>query len=300
MPSPPASTQARLWQDADLSDGGRLYVILDGARDKRIYPNVLLSEARYACLYRGRLPEALERAAPYLVELQPDSAFTTWLFKFGWGHSWGVFLRSSASLDTLRRHFRRFLRVRDHRGRRLLFRYYDPRVLRVYLPTCTAAELAYVFGPVARFYLDTTEATVIQTFDRRALGLAPPAEARPNGPRAMLVIREAQMAHLRDGVLKALEHRIRAALLASEPTLLERYTEPELDALIKAGRIASARYGFTAEDEVRRFVACLARFGPDFVTREPWAQAVYNDPGLPPAEKLHRFEQHGSPSPEAS
>ena len=33
----------------------------------------------------------------------------------------------------------------------MLFRYYDPRVLRVYLPTCNFDELQTVFGPVMHF-----------------------------------------------------------------------------------------------------------------------------------------------------
>jgi hypothetical protein len=36
---------------------------------------------------------------------------------------------------------RRFLRVKDEDG--LVFRFYDPRVMRVYLPTCAAGELAF-------------------------------------------------------------------------------------------------------------------------------------------------------------
>ncbi len=31
----------------------------------------------------------------------------------------------------------------------LVFRYYDPRVLRVYLPTCSPAEFARFFGPIS-------------------------------------------------------------------------------------------------------------------------------------------------------
>jgi uncharacterized protein DUF4123 len=34
------------------------------------------------------------------------------------------------------------------------FRYYDPRVLRVFLPTCNTQELAAVFGPVKSFVLE--------------------------------------------------------------------------------------------------------------------------------------------------
>ena len=53
-----------------------------------------------------------------------------------------------ATLEELRRHFRKFLKVEDPKGKSLIFRYYDPRVLRVYLPTCNAMELQTVFGPV--------------------------------------------------------------------------------------------------------------------------------------------------------
>jgi hypothetical protein len=51
----------------------------------------------------------------------------------------------------LRRHLREFLRVRDEAGKRLIFRYYDPRILRVYLPTCWPAELNTFFGPISAF-----------------------------------------------------------------------------------------------------------------------------------------------------
>ena len=36
----------------------------------------------------------------------------------------------------------------------MLFRFYDPRVMRMYLPTCTAEELAIVFGPVGAYLLE--------------------------------------------------------------------------------------------------------------------------------------------------
>ena len=51
----------------------------------------------------------------------------------------------------------RFLRVTDESGRKLLFRYYDPRVLPIYLPTCTNDELTTIFGPVDRFVTETED-----------------------------------------------------------------------------------------------------------------------------------------------
>lgn len=132
----------------------KLYAILDGARDERIVPKIRASGVQARCLLDGVLAPVLAAAAPYIVELAPDGPFTRALLADGWGDAWGVFLTSSASLDALRRHFRQFLRVADEDGRPLMFRYYDPRVLRVYLPTCTAEELDFVFDPVTAFLLE--------------------------------------------------------------------------------------------------------------------------------------------------
>jgi len=47
--------------------------------------------------------------------------------------------------------------VYDEARRPLYFRYYDPRVLRVYLPTCNEADLGAIFGPVACYFTEGEE-----------------------------------------------------------------------------------------------------------------------------------------------
>lgn len=44
--------------------------------------------------------------------------------------------------------------VYDAKGTPSYFRYYDPRVLRVYLPACNESELQTVFGPVEGYYVE--------------------------------------------------------------------------------------------------------------------------------------------------
>ena len=44
--------------------------------------------------------------------------------------------------------------VRLPDGRVVNFRFYDPRVFRVYLPTCNEAEAEFVFGPFESFFLE--------------------------------------------------------------------------------------------------------------------------------------------------
>ena len=129
-------------------------MIVDGARDRAIYGFLLDSYLEYSCLYHGEISPELELAAPYLVQLDYDDSYSTKLIDRAWGASWGVFLKCDTSMSTLRRHLRTLLTVRDQRGKLLLFRYYDPRVLRVYLPTCLPDELKTVFGPIDRVWME--------------------------------------------------------------------------------------------------------------------------------------------------
>ncbi len=70
------------------------------------------------------------------------------------GGSTGAFLLSALRISrSLRKHFRTFLMVKSPEGDRLYFRYYDPRVLRVYLPTCNADGNQLCFRPGRRVSL---------------------------------------------------------------------------------------------------------------------------------------------------
>ncbi|MBI2685713.1 MAG: DUF4123 domain-containing protein [Acidobacteria bacterium] len=133
-----------------------IWAIVDAAQDQKVYWTLTNSFLQHSCLFAGALPEALEMAAPYLVQLDPEDKFTEYLAE-NMGQSLGVFLKCDLGLADLRHHLRRFLTVVDPAGRRMLFRYYDPRVLRTYLPTCNSDELQTVFGPVKAFW---TEAEV--------------------------------------------------------------------------------------------------------------------------------------------
>ena len=54
--------------------------------------------------------------------------------------------------------------MHDPTGKPLLFRYYDPRVLRVYLPTCNAEELKTLFGPVQAYIMEDESGAAMLRF----------------------------------------------------------------------------------------------------------------------------------------
>ncbi|HYO74587.1 MAG TPA: DUF4123 domain-containing protein [Archangium sp.] len=132
---------------------GPLYAMVDAARDPRILE--LLHESVEPChsLYEGPKGEALAEMAPYLVSL-PDKQ--SWLLEAlvqeGWAAGWSIFFTCRLPFLQVRRHFRKFLMVEaEGADSRFYFRFYDPRVLRVFLPTCLPESKREFFGEVERF-----------------------------------------------------------------------------------------------------------------------------------------------------
>lgn len=141
----------RLGRDPDA----KVYAVLDGASIPNLLEHLTPHAPNYECLYRGELKPDLAAAAPYLAILEEDSDLTDWILQQGWGKHWGIFAICPAELAAMRRHFRTFLMVHSSEGKPLYFRYYDPRVLRTYLPTCNAEELGTLFGPVQSFVMES-------------------------------------------------------------------------------------------------------------------------------------------------
>jgi hypothetical protein len=156
---------ARLIEHVFYGDDS-LYLLLDAARDPAVYGAVRSCGVPSACLYDGKLPPALAEVAPYVVELRARHPFTRRVLAEGWGGSWGCLVGTPVALPDLRRHLRRFLRVETEDQRKLLFRFYDPRVLRRYLPTCTPDELGTFFGPITRFVTEDEGGRVVLSFER--------------------------------------------------------------------------------------------------------------------------------------
>ena len=126
-----------------LLDAARMAEAMDTAKE-------LAAPNTYRCLYAGSAEASLSHVAPYLFLLQ-NPALTDWLLTEGWGQAWGVVVVSEAEPQALYLHLKRFLYVRPENGRALYFRFYDPRALRLFLPTCDAEQLLAFFGPVRYF-----------------------------------------------------------------------------------------------------------------------------------------------------
>ncbi len=134
-----------------LASEGTLWAVLDACDAPDVPARVgLRGPDKGDCLWKGRTRERYWAVAPWLVNV--DLALFDWIRATLWEQPWGLFAEAKSTLDALRGHFRRIHVVEDPAGKRMVFRFYDPRVLRTHLETATAAERAEFFGPVTAYW----------------------------------------------------------------------------------------------------------------------------------------------------
>jgi len=107
--------------------GGPLWGVIDCARDDKLYHEVRLLKDDAVCLFIGVASEIVA-VSPHLVRLREGGALLDCWRTEGLDKAWGVLFRSMASQHDLRKHFRTKLRAVLPDGRRVLVRFWDPRV----------------------------------------------------------------------------------------------------------------------------------------------------------------------------
>jgi hypothetical protein len=147
------------------SQSDRLYALLDAARHDDVLTLLYGFSPEMRSLYEGESEARLGKSGPYLVSLSSQDDLLKALLRKGWGQAWGVFLTSQGNFAEVRRHLRTLLMVKRERdGSEMYFRFYDPRVLSVFLPTCSPVQLRQLFGPVSAYLMEAERGAVLLRF----------------------------------------------------------------------------------------------------------------------------------------
>ena len=142
----------------DVVKSDRLFAILDSCDDATIQEKVrYLDPEKCACLYSGKAAIEHRQIAPFLVKVDKD--MLEWINIFLPEKPWGVFCVSDSDLNTVRKHFKKFLKVQMPDREEFYFRFYDPRVLPIFLETSSETEKAMFFGPVSHFAIQKDRLT---------------------------------------------------------------------------------------------------------------------------------------------
>jgi len=147
----PTDRAASIVRRLAVPPGEQVWAILDGASIPRIRQKLAEDKPEFVCLFGDDLKPDRAQVAPYLVHIEPPSPTVTWALGEGWGRHWGILALSKAPVATLVKHFRELLVAELPGGQTVTFRYYDPRVMATFLPTCDQKQLDELFGPVSNY-----------------------------------------------------------------------------------------------------------------------------------------------------
>ena len=135
------------------------YVLVDAA----LWQNKMniLNEGKftYCSLFRGSNEEILQSVAPYLVDMvSADREIINKVVQENPIEYRVMCLHSNLDLDSLRKHLRRFLRMKTETGMYLYSRFYDPYVANCIFPNLTQEQLETFFAPLS--YLITEDVRI--------------------------------------------------------------------------------------------------------------------------------------------
>ncbi len=140
-----AQIRSALWDRPDR----RVHAVVDGGAVPGLPERLVAAQTvGWDCLQRGSMkPEAAAQAA-YIVELQPDADFTTWLFGEACSafEGWGVLMTSARPLLAMREHSRDLAEVLTPDGRRRPWRWWDADLLERLLPSLAPSQLDTFFA----------------------------------------------------------------------------------------------------------------------------------------------------------
>ncbi len=288
--------QQQLWQANSNGQVPMVYVILDGARDKQIERIVRLGELKSACLYEGKLTFKMAIAAPYLVRLEKDHPQTIEIIKKGWGNSWGIFAITyqGATHINVRHNCRKIARVKGPNGKNLVFRYYDPRVLRTYITQCDINDAEKVFGPISEFIVEGEQHNTMHRFKRVESGVQDSHNANDihittcvededftRGESGALSISSAQFSVFEEAKFKQfiieMELHLTTYFKAQTTELIE---QDQLTDWVNQNVLHAQDFGFITELDICRYLNVAIVQG-ESVKDAPWLQEIMAEKFFP-------------------
>ena len=150
------TSRATLFEARVVAGTGHLYAVLDACDTPAVPEKAIgLGAHRAKSLYAGTPQMPYDDVAPYLTAV--DTEVLHWILGTLWDEPFGIFVHSDESFANVYAHLQKFVMVRSPTGDDWYFRYYDPRVLGKFLPTCDREQLREFFGPIEAFGTSDSE-----------------------------------------------------------------------------------------------------------------------------------------------
>lgn len=300
-----------LWQPNKNGLQPIVYAILDGARDKKIERILRQGPLKSTCLYEGDLSYQVRVSAPHLVRLEQNHPQTHDIIQQGWGRSWGVFAITYPPVSFLkvRHNCRKIAKVKGPDGQSLIFRYYDPRVLRTYLPNCNDKEAEKMFGPITDFVIETGDSeinrretdvnennsvsnssNVIHRFRRTDNGVQDINDKKPlisndtaveivpvdRDNRGVLQINREQFNSFEDARFRRFLKSMEQHLTTYFPAQVQQLNNKSLSSWVKNNVEQAVKFQLTSEQDICRYLNAAILHGEE-IHQKDWVNEIMNE-----------------------
>lgn len=239
----------------------RAYLLLDGAQIDNLMMQIYQLDESPEChaLYLGTRYQALSDVGPVLARLVPGSRLEQHFVEH-WQTTAGIWLESDVSESELVEHLRSLVHADLSSGVTVLLRYYDPRILRQWLPELTSDQRDQVMGPILRIRLPALHSGGSA---REILRVHRVSAARYDYD-PWLRLDDDQIDMLNRAQLEEFDQRLLAHMDKHFPDcLVGRDMTARLD-WVRVCRQGAQAYGYSAADEVAQWASLCAVLGIGF------------------------------------
>ena len=222
---------------------------------------------------------------PFLVSV--DKTTLDWILNSLSTERWGVFVASQATLETLTRHFQKFVIAKGPDGNPYFLRFHDASVLDVLLRTWDPKEKGVFYGPTLAFGLPDLDSMDVRLeahpFHSRAKGLPLPEDC-------LIQLRDQQLRACGEAIDRDLVKVIYWHLRNHHAKSVQFIDKKPLEERIQYAIVKARRYSLGTVSDLAGFAALMFELAPNF-DEHPSFRQVLEDPQVAPETKMKRLSQ---------
>lgn len=250
---------------------GRLFALLDAVEHEFDVPGIAAQAAQEhpdngCCLYTGKAQEEFGHFTPHIVRVTPTTRELI-RQKCWQDEGWGYFFTSDAKLQTIRRHFKRWLLVDKVGDGIAMFRLQDWRMQYAYYLASTPNHLNAMFGPVDEFIFASAYGPNIACYRDHSL-----PHRQPIGqPHKLDTKHEQNFLYLKQAEFL---RRVKNFITEQIPDAMNSIPDYMVYAMLWSGLHKANHYDISGELDVAQFIMLNFLLGADFELDYPEANAI--------------------------
>lgn len=222
---------------------------------------------------------------PRLVKVDADAL--RWLLYSLSTERWGCFVVSRSDLETVARHFQKFVIAKGPDNNPYFLRFHDASVLEILLATWSERDRDVFFGPAEAFGLPD-----LDTMDVRLASHPRPEKPRavPRPEECLLSLGRSQLAACGEAIDRDLAKVISWHLRNYHARSVQHLTKPLLEERVRLAIARARRWALGTISDLAGFAALMFELAPNF-DEHPSFRRVLADPTIPPEAKMKRLSQ---------